>query len=80
MACPMCGGRAVVAPTANTSPLSGTVIRLVYMWLICRINKRLVEKATELSKGLRAVLVKRGIPLREWVELGGARERQRRAD
>jgi len=56
------------------------VIGLVYMWLICRIDKRLVEKATELSKGLRAVLVKRGIPLREWVELGGARERQRRAE
>jgi len=56
---------------ANTSALSGTVIGLVYMWLICRIDKRLVEKATELSKGPRAVLVKRGVPLREWLELGG---------
>jgi len=54
------------------------VIGLVYMWLICRIDKRFVEKATELSKGPRAVLVKRGVPLREWLELGGAEEWLRR--
>jgi len=45
------------------------------MWPIRGYDQRLAEKAAELSKGLRAVLVKRGIPLREWLELGGAGER-----
>jgi len=53
----------------------GTVLGPVYMWPICVNDKRLVEKAAELSKGLRAVLVKRGVPLREWLELGIRRER-----
>jgi len=56
----------------------GTVLGPVYMWPIRVNDQRLVEKAAELSKGLRAVLVKRGVPLREWLELGGAGERQRR--
>jgi len=55
----------------------GTVVGPVYMWPIHGNDQRLAEKAAELSKGLRAVLVKRGVTLREWLELGGARERLR---
>jgi len=54
----------------------GTVLGPVYMWPIRGYDQRLAEKAAELSKGLRVLLVKRGVPLREWLELGGARERQ----
>jgi len=52
----------------------GTVLGPVYMWPIHGNDRRLAEKAAELSKGLRAVLVKRGVPLREWLELGGVRK------
>jgi len=53
----------------------GTVLGPVYMWPIRVYDKRLAEKAAELSKGLKAVLVKRGVPLREWLELGDTRGR-----
>jgi len=43
------------------------------VWPIRGYDQRLAEKAAELSKGLRTVLVKRGVPLREWLELEGAR-------
>jgi len=75
MGCPVCGGRAVVvSPDGEYVCVEcGTVLGPVYMWPIRRVDERLAEKAAELSKGLRAVLVKRGIPLREWLELEGAR-------
>jgi len=76
MGCPVCGSRAVVSPEGEYVCVEcGTVLGPVYMWPIRRVNdQRLAEKAAELSKGLRAVLVKRGVPLREWLELGGVRE------
>ncbi|ABO07864.1 transcription initiation factor IIB family protein [Pyrobaculum calidifontis] len=75
MACPVCGGRAVVvSPDGEYVCVQcGTVIGPVYMWPIRRVDERLAEKAAELSKGLRLALVKRGVPLREWLELEGAR-------
>jgi len=76
MACPTCGGRAVVVSPDGEYVCAqcGTVLGPVYMWPIRRIDERLAEKAAVLSKGLRAALVKKGIPLREWLELGGVRE------
>jgi len=77
MGCPVCGSKAVVvSPDGEYVCVEcGTVLGPVYMWPIRRVDERLAEKAAELSKGLRAVLVKRGIPLREWLELGIRRER-----
>jgi len=75
----VCGSKAVVvSPDGEYVCVEcGTVLGPVYMWPIRRVDERLAEKAAQLSKGLRAVLVKRGVPLREWVELGGVRERPR---
>jgi len=76
MGCPTCGSKAVVvSPEGEYVCVEcGTVLGPVYMWPIRRVDERLAEKAAELSKGLRAVLVKRGVPLREWLELGGVGE------
>jgi len=75
----VCGSKAVVVSPEGeyVCVQCGTVLGPVYMWPIRRVDERLAEKAAELSKGLRAVLVKRGIALREWLELGGVRERLR---
>jgi len=79
MTCPTCGNKAVVISPEGEYVCAqcGTVLGPVYVWPVRRVDERLAEKAAELSRGLRAVLVKRGIPLREWLELGGARERLR---
>jgi len=79
MGCPVCGGRAVVVSPDGEYVCAqcGTVLGPVYMWPVRRVDERLAEKATELWKVLRAVLVKRGVPLREWLELGGAKGRLR---
>jgi len=76
MACPTCGNKAVVvSPDGEYVCVEcGTVLGPVYMWPIRGYDQRLAEKAAELSKGLRVVLVKRGVPLREWLELGIGRE------
>jgi len=55
----------------------GTVLGPVYMWPIRRVDERLAEKAALSTFDSSAVLVKRGIPLRKWLELGGARGRLR---
>jgi len=79
MGCPVCGNKAVVVSPEGeyVCVQCGTVLGPVYMWPIRYIDERLAEKAAELSKGLRAVLVKRGVPLREWLELGYAGEKRR---
>jgi len=75
MVCPVCGGKAAISPDGEYVCIKcGTVIGPVYMWPVRRVDERLAERAAELSKGLRVVLVERGAPLREWVELGGVRE------
>jgi len=75
----VCGSKAVVvSPDGEYVCVEcGTVVGPVYMWPIRRVDERLAEKAAELSKGLRVVLVKRGAPLREWLELSSVRERLR---
>jgi len=80
MACPTCGSKAVVVSPNGEYVCAecGTVLGPVYMWPIHGKDQRLAEKAAELSKGLRVVLVKRGVPLSEWLELGGAGEWPRR--
>jgi len=72
----VCGSKAVVVSPEGEYVCAqcGTVIGPVYMWPISRVDERPAEKAAELSKGLRAALVKRGVPLHEWLELGGVRE------
>jgi len=76
MACPTCESKeVVVSPDGEYVCVQcGTVLGPVYMWPTRVNDKRLAEKAAELSKGLRAVLVKRGVPLHEWLELGGVKE------
>jgi len=74
MGCPVCGSRAVVSPDGEYVCVEcGTVLGPVYMWPVSRIEERLAEKAAQLSKELRAVMVRRGAPLRGWLELEGAR-------
>ena len=76
MGCPVCGSKAVVVSPEGEYVCAqcGTVLGPVYVWPIRGNDQRLAEKAAELSKGLRVVLVKRGVPLREWLELGIGRE------